>query len=92
MGLKKVLQYFGNFRQNSTAPFIFAEVVKLTNYIRLWDAEVTWYSSSATRKIFLYNSEHSLGIHAFRHKYVKLATVAEDDQKALFSIATTHES
>ena len=31
LGMSKVLQYFGNKRQNLVAPDAFAEVVKVTN-------------------------------------------------------------
>ena len=44
----KVLQYFCNVRQNSTATDTFAEVMKVTNHTGLWDADLTWYSPSAT--------------------------------------------
>ena len=49
----KVLQYFINMRHNLATPDIFAVVVKVMNNIGLWGADLTWYSSSATFRIFL---------------------------------------
>ena len=45
----KVLQYFGSVRDNSAALNAFAEVVKMTNF-ELSDAELDWYSLSATHQ------------------------------------------
>ena len=42
------------------------EVVKVTNYSELWDAQPVWYSPSATWKISLHGMDYSLGIHCFR--------------------------
>ena len=40
----KVLQYIGNLRPNSTTLNASADVVKVTDHTRLWDAELTWYT------------------------------------------------
>ena len=47
----KVLQYFGNVRHNSAAADAFTEGVKVMNHNGLWDAELAWYSLSATHWI-----------------------------------------
>ena len=44
----------------------FAEVMKVTNHTGFWDDELTWFSPSATRRIYLNGFEHGLGIHSFR--------------------------
>ena len=56
----KVLQYYGNVKYNLTDADAFAEVVKVTNYTRLWDAK------SATHQICLYALEHDFIIYTFR--------------------------
>ena len=61
----KVFQYFNNMRHNSAAVDAFDEVIKVMNHTSLWDAELGWYSLSATRQIWSYDLEHSLGIHGF---------------------------
>ena len=50
-------------RPNSVAPDVFAKVVNVTNHTGLKDAELTWYSPSATFQIYLYDLEHGLVIH-----------------------------
>ena len=47
----KVLQYFGNMTHNSADSVAFADVVKMTNYTVLWDADLAWYSPKATHWI-----------------------------------------
>ena len=57
----KVLQYFGGKCGTiQTALNTFAEVVKKMNHTELWDAELAWYSLSATHWIYLYGSEFGL--------------------------------
>ena len=46
----------------------FAEIRKVTNHIILWNADLAWYSPSATFQIYLHGLEHGLRIHAFRPK------------------------
>ena len=62
----KVLQYFGSMRHNSIAPDVFANVVKLTNNTELSDAELVWYSPSATCRICLFSLKHSFWIYGFK--------------------------
>ena len=71
-GESKVLQYFGNVRHNSIALDVLAEGVKVTSHTGLWDAELAWYSPSATQQICLYGFEHNLGIHGFRPTWTYL--------------------
>ena len=54
-------------RLSSAALDDFSEVVKLMHHIWLGDANHAWYSPYATHLICLYNLEHSLVIHSFRH-------------------------
>ena len=61
----KVLQYFGNMRQNLAASHAFVVVMKVMNHIWLWDVELAWYSLSATQRICLYSLEHDFSIHSF---------------------------
>ena len=56
-GEPKVLQYFGNMRQNSVGPDAFAKI--------RWTI-LALYSQSATQQICLYGLEHSFGINGFR--------------------------
>ena len=65
LGESKVLLYFGSMRHNSVAPDGFAKIVKVMNLTGLWDAELAWYSPSATHQIHLYGLEHNLKIHSF---------------------------
>ena len=62
----KVFQYFGNVKQNLTVVDDFANVLKVINHSRLWDAKLAWYSPIATWWIYLYDLEHSQGNHVFR--------------------------
>ena len=48
LGDSKVLQYFGNERHNLSAPFVFTDIVKLTNQLGQWDAELAWHSEFAS--------------------------------------------
>ena len=50
-GESKVLQYFGNMRNNLATPDDFAEVIEITNHPELWDAKLTWYLLSANCRI-----------------------------------------
>ena len=43
----------------------FAEVEKRTNHTRLWTADITWYSSSATCRNCLCGLNHEIGILNF---------------------------
>ena len=53
-GESKVLQYFHKMRHNLAAPNAFAKVLKVTDYIGLWDVKLTWYSPNTTHQICLY--------------------------------------
>ena len=48
-----------NVKQNSAAPYTFAEGGK-------WDAELAWYPPSDTHQIYFYSLEHGFGIDSFR--------------------------
>ena len=39
-----------------TPPLDFIQVIKMTNYTGLWDAELAWYSMSATHRIYPYGA------------------------------------
>ena len=49
----KVLQYLGNMRHSSSAPNAFAESVMVMDRTGLCDAEVIWFSPSASHWICL---------------------------------------
>ena len=51
-------KYFGYEQYNSAALAVFAKILKMTKYTRLWDAKIAWYSPSATILICLSGSEH----------------------------------
>ena len=59
----KILKYFGNVRHNSA---VFAEVIKVTNHTRLWDAEFAWYFPMTTYWICLNGLKHDFWIYVFR--------------------------
>ena len=69
----KVLEYFDNVRLNSPTLDIFTEVVKVTNYTELWDAELSWYSLTATLWIFLFNiqSQNSHKVLVIQTKFLE---------------------
>ena len=54
-------------KPNSTALDTFSpDVMKIANHTRLWDAELAWYSQSATHQICLNGLKHGFGIQGFR--------------------------
>ena len=59
-GELKVLQYFVNVRHNLAVLDVFTEVMKETNHSGLWDAELAWYSPSATHLIYIHSLESTL--------------------------------
>ena len=89
LGLVKSLRYFSNVRRNSVAPDGFAEVVKVTKYTWLDNAELAWYSLSATRRICLYCLEQFmvLGLHVLetRAKFLQRSVI-----NYAFTFATTN--
>ena len=62
---KNVLQYFNEREARIVSSNAFAKNKKKINKIELWDVEVTWYSPSATRWMFLSSFENILQITAF---------------------------
>ena len=56
---------FCNILINSATSDAFTEVMKVTNHIALYDAELTWYSPSAIQQFYLYSLEYSQGMCAF---------------------------
>ena len=52
--------------KDMAVPDAFVEVVKVTNYNRLWDGKLTWYSPSVIHYICSNGLEHSLRIYDFR--------------------------
>ena len=61
---------------NSATSDTFAELVKMKNSIRLWDAQFAWYSPSATHWICLNGLGNGLGIHGFRPSWPFLTVTA----------------
>ena len=59
-------------RHNSAAPGAFADFTKATNYAELRDAEIAWYSLSATYWIQFKGLKHGLGIHGFKSTWHSL--------------------
>ena len=54
-GESKVLQYFGNIKNNYTPKEVFAYIRKMTNHTGLGDAKLAWYFLSTTHLICLYD-------------------------------------
>ena len=50
----KLLQYFGIVKYNLAILNAFAEVIKVMNHTRLWDAKFALFSPSVTCQIYLY--------------------------------------
>ena len=65
-GVSTVLQYFVHVTHNSAASDTSAEIIKVMNHTGFWDAELAWYSPSATHWICLHGLKHGLGIHVSR--------------------------
>ena len=53
LGESNVLQYFSNMRLNSETLNVLTEVANLMNHTGFGNAKPTWYSSSATIRIYL---------------------------------------
>ena len=72
LGESKVLLYFRNVRYNSAALTAFIKVMKEMNYTGQWDADLVWYSPSATFRICLNGLKLHFRIHGFRATWLCL--------------------
>ena len=52
-------------KNQSVTTDAFAEIMKVTNHIGLWDADLAWYPPNVTHLIYLNSLKNGLRIHGF---------------------------